>query len=70
MAALDPQARRQRNGFSIGPANLPDSGHRLKVNVFAQKRRLRLINQSTVQKIKQDLIRKAKAKKYYSKLKE
>lgn len=70
MSALDPQGRRQKIGFSIGPANLPDSAHRRKGNVFAQKQRLRLINQSTVQKIKQDLIRKAKVKQYYSKLKE
>ena len=60
--APDPQTKRQKEWFSVGPANLPDGAHRRKGNVFAQKQRLRLINQSTVQKIKQDLIRKAKVK--------
>ena len=44
--------KKQKKGFQIGPANLPDGTHRRKV-----------------QKIKNDLIHKAKLKKQYAKLK-
>ncbi|KAI8941756.1 hypothetical protein NX059_002960 [Plenodomus lindquistii] len=45
-------SKKQKKGFQIGPANLPDGTHRRKV-----------------QKIKKDLIHKAKVKKEYAKLK-
>ncbi|KAH7071911.1 hypothetical protein BKA63DRAFT_534800 [Paraphoma chrysanthemicola] len=45
-------AKKQRKGFSVGPANLPDGTHKRKV-----------------QKIKKDLIHKAKLKQQYAKLK-
>lgn len=48
----DPPERKQRKGFSVGPANLPDGTYRRKT-----------------QKIKNDLIQKAKVKKSYAKLK-
>ncbi|KAH7128231.1 hypothetical protein B0J11DRAFT_265052 [Dendryphion nanum] len=44
--------KKQRKGFSVGPANLPDGTYKRKV-----------------QKIKKDLIHKAKLKKEYAKLK-
>ena len=44
--------KKQRKGFSVGPANLPDGTYRRKT-----------------QKIKNDLIQKAKVKKAYAKLK-
>lgn len=44
--------KKQRKGFSVGPANLPDGTYKRKV-----------------QKIKKDLIHKAKLKKQYAKLK-
>ncbi|KAK5073134.1 hypothetical protein LTS08_004219 [Lithohypha guttulata] len=43
--------KKQRKGFSVGPANLPDGTYRRKT-----------------QKIKEDLIQKAKVKKSYAKL--
>ncbi|KAJ9654042.1 hypothetical protein H2198_006841 [Neophaeococcomyces mojaviensis] len=46
------QEKKQRNGFSVGPANLPDGTYRRKT-----------------QKIKNDLIQKAKVKKEYAKIK-
>ncbi|KAF1850730.1 uncharacterized protein K460DRAFT_272264 [Cucurbitaria berberidis CBS 394.84] len=46
------RVKKQKKGFNIGPANLPDGTHRRKV-----------------QKIKKDLIHKAKVKKEYAKLK-
>ncbi|KAF2658220.1 hypothetical protein K491DRAFT_593467 [Lophiostoma macrostomum CBS 122681] len=45
-------AKKQRKGFSVGPANLPDGTHKRKV-----------------QKIKRDLIHKAKLRKSYAKIK-
>ncbi|KAF2127633.1 hypothetical protein P153DRAFT_368214 [Dothidotthia symphoricarpi CBS 119687] len=45
-------AKKQRKGFSVGPANLPDGTYKRKV-----------------QKIKKDLIHKAKLKQQYTKLK-
>jgi hypothetical protein len=48
----DKASKRQRKGFQVGPANLPDGLHKRKV-----------------QKIKQDLIHKAKIKKEYAKIK-
>lgn len=44
--------KKQRKGFSVGPANLPDGTYRRKT-----------------QKIKDDLIKKAKVKKAYAKVK-
>lgn len=46
------QEKKQRKGFSVGPANLPDGTYRRKT-----------------QKIKEDLIQKAKVKKGYAKIK-
>ncbi|TKA73788.1 hypothetical protein B0A49_05138 [Cryomyces minteri] len=46
------RAKKQRKGFSVGPANLPDGTYKRKV-----------------QKIKKDLIHKAKIKKEYAKVK-
>ena len=66
-----PQSQTKRpKGFSVGPANLPDGTHRRKGDFPTQMQNHKLINQLTVQKIKQDLIRKAKIKKSYNKLKE
>ncbi|KAH7371369.1 hypothetical protein BKA66DRAFT_514175 [Pyrenochaeta sp. MPI-SDFR-AT-0127] len=48
---VDSKAKKQRKGFSVGPANLPDGTYKRKV-----------------QKIKKDLIHKAKLKKQYAKL--
>ncbi|KAF2109871.1 hypothetical protein BDV96DRAFT_604360 [Lophiotrema nucula] len=45
-------AKKQKKGFSVGPANLPDGTYKRKV-----------------QKIKKDLIHKAKLKKEYAKVK-
>ncbi|KAF2713139.1 hypothetical protein K504DRAFT_461720 [Pleomassaria siparia CBS 279.74] len=45
-------AKKQKKGFSVGPANLPDGTYKRKV-----------------QKIKKDLIHKAKVKKQYAKIK-
>ncbi|KAH8723615.1 hypothetical protein GQ44DRAFT_728465 [Phaeosphaeriaceae sp. PMI808] len=45
-------AKKQKKGFSVGPANLPDGTYKRKV-----------------QKIKKDLIHKAKLKQQYAKLK-
>ncbi|KAI9816220.1 MAG: hypothetical protein M1827_001821 [Pycnora praestabilis] len=45
--------KKQRKGFSVGPANLPDGTYRRKA-----------------QKIKKDLIHKAKVKKSYAKIKD
>ena len=58
-----------KKGFSVGPANLPDGTHRRKGIFFAMNEEP-WTNLCTVQKIKQDLIRKAKVKKSYTKLKE
>ncbi|KAK3056495.1 hypothetical protein LTS18_011650 [Coniosporium uncinatum] len=46
-------SKKQKKGFSVGPANLPDGTHRRKV-----------------QKIKKDLIHKAKVKKEFAKIKQ
>lgn len=51
-AGDDQPGKKQRKGFSVGPANLPDGTYRRKT-----------------QKIKNDLIQKAKVKKAYAKLK-
>ncbi|KAI9671694.1 MAG: hypothetical protein M1831_003222 [Alyxoria varia] len=48
----EPQKKKARKGFSVGPDNLPDGTYKRKV-----------------QKIKQDLIHKAKVKKQYAKVK-
>lgn len=83
-ASADKPAKKQRGGFSVGPANLPDGSHRRKgafrdghqlslqhvlqqTSVFQCTRNADLIK--TVQKIKKDLIHKAKLKKQYAKLK-
>ncbi|KAI9718579.1 MAG: hypothetical protein M1812_004030 [Candelaria pacifica] len=52
-AEKEGNVKRQKKGFSVGPANLPDGTYRRKV-----------------QKIKKDLIHKAKLKKSYAKIKE
>ena len=58
-----------KKGFSVGPANLPDGTHRRK-GIFLAMNEEPWTNLRTVQKIKQGLIRKAKVKKSYTKLKE
>lgn len=65
----DKRSQRSRNGFTVGPQNLPDGTHRRKGR---QSCTLRLLsaNVQIVQKIKNDLIRKAKLQKSYVKLKE
>ena len=64
------QVKKPKKGFSVGPANLPDGVYRRKGKFSAQWQASPETNRSTVQKIKQDLIRKAKVKKSYSKIKE
>ncbi|KAF2789238.1 hypothetical protein K505DRAFT_328374 [Melanomma pulvis-pyrius CBS 109.77] len=49
----DRPSKKQKKGFSVGPANLPDGTYKRKV-----------------QKIKKDLIHKAKVKRQYAKVKE
>ena len=63
------EVKKPRKGFSVGPDNLPDGTHRRKGKLFYAKC-LCTANRDTVQKIKKDLIRKAKVKKSYSKIKE
>lgn len=65
----DTQDKRFKKGFSVGPANLPDGTHRRKGTISAPRKPIRT-NPWTVLKIKQDLIRKAKVKKSYSKIKD
>ncbi|KAI9846575.1 MAG: hypothetical protein M1837_003816 [Sclerophora amabilis] len=52
------RAKKQKRGFTVGPANLPDGTYRRKDLT------------GTAQKIKKDLIHKAKVKKAYAKVKE
>lgn len=70
---LSAVTKRPKKAFSVGPANLPDGTYRRKgihyvfCVVCEQSTRA---NYTTVQKIKQDLIHKAKLKRSYAKLKE
>jgi len=62
--------KRPNKGFSVGPANLPDGTHRRKgfpPSPLASP--LSLTFPAPVQKIKKDLIHKAKLKRSYAKLK-
>ncbi len=61
--------KRPRKGFNVGPHNLPDGMHRRKGRYFPAMLNGRA-DETAVQKIKHDLIRKARVKKAYSKLKE
>ena len=63
------EIKKPRKGFSVGPDNLPDGTHRRKGTLFCAKC-LCTANRDTVQKIKKDLIRRAKVKKSYNKIKE
>ena len=63
------KAKSLKKGFSVGPANLPDGTHRRKGISLGMNEELRT-NLCPVQKIKQDLIRKAKVKNSYNKLKQ
>ena len=55
-------------GFSIGPKNLPDGVHKRK-GVIASNVLSKLTDRRKVQKIKENMIRKAKIKKDYAKIK-
>jgi hypothetical protein len=66
-------AKKQRKGFSVGPANLPDGTYKRKgapfsVSCFVSVI-LAVLTRPLVQKIKKDLIHKAKIKKEYAKVK-
>lgn len=61
--------KRPRKGFNVGPHNLPDGTHRRK-GTYPYAMQTDRADTKAVQKIKKDLIRKAKVKKSYSKLKE
>lgn len=61
-------SKKQKKGFLIGPANLPDGTHRRKGLHVPQHCSSRT-DTHAVQKIKKDLIHKAKLKKQYAKLK-
>ncbi|MCJ1405157.1 hypothetical protein MMC11_008383 [Xylographa trunciseda] len=64
-------AKKARKGFSVGPANLPDGTHLRKGTPMLLASLVYLIADSiVVQKIKRDLIHKAKLKRSYAKLKE
>lgn len=74
VADVEPEERshktiKSKKGFSVGPDNLPDGTHRRKGRCSPPLHRF-LANPKAVQKIKKDLIQKAKVKKSYSKLKE
>lgn len=66
---------KKKKGFSVGPANLPDGTYRRKSSYPLQlltKSKEKLSNAfiwNTAQKIKSDLIQKAKVKKAYAKIK-
>lgn len=62
-------AKKQKKGFSVGPANLPDGTHRRKGMWFRTIDRCIYADYCSVQKIKKDLIHKAKLKQQYAKLK-
>ena len=60
-----------KKGFSVGPANLPDGTYRRKGSeISTSPMSSQHTNIPVVKKIKNDLIRKAKVKKSYSKIKE
>ncbi|EEP78792.1 predicted protein [Uncinocarpus reesii 1704] len=60
-----PGSHKKRKGFSVGPANLPDGTYRRKGPSRADE----FFFRPAVQKIKTDLIHKAKVKKSYAKIK-
>jgi hypothetical protein len=64
---------KKRKGFSVGPANLPDGTYRRKSEYLSDSLSIRqaheLTNNIAAQKIKSDLIQKAKVKKAYAKIK-
>jgi hypothetical protein len=63
-------AKKQKSRFAIGPANLPDGTHRRKsMSPGSGWRTVCILTICLVQKIKKDLIHKAKLKQQYTKLK-
>ncbi|KAL8867690.1 MAG: hypothetical protein Q9174_005497 [Haloplaca sp. 1 TL-2023] len=67
----EPLRKASKKGFSVGPANLPDGTYRRKGSqVSTYPASNEHTNIATVKKIKDNLIRKAKVKKSYSKIKE
>lgn len=77
-AAALPPAKKQRShadfkkkGFSVGPANLPDGTYKRKGALHSCScPNLPSTHARTVQKIKKNLIHKAKVKKEYAKIRE
>lgn len=64
------ERKKQKRGFVVGPANLPDGTYKRKsMRKPGTTARLSLSDDCTDQKIKQNLIDKAKLKKEYAKLK-
>jgi hypothetical protein len=65
-------AKKQKKGFSVGPANLPDGTYKRKgaLTTFLFTFIDMGTNSIIVQKIKKDLIHKAKVKKEYAKVKD
>lgn len=62
--------KKQKKGFSIGPANLPDGTHRRKGTYLHTSCLIScILNIHPVKKIKESLIHKAKLKQQYAKLK-
>ncbi|KAI9824447.1 MAG: hypothetical protein M1832_001982 [Thelocarpon impressellum] len=70
-AASGPQPEKKRKGFSVGPDNLPDGTHRRKgTKPFPTAPSSPANVPKKVQKIKKNLIRAAKVKRSYAKLKD
>ena len=69
-AAGQPKRKRTNKGFTVGPANLPDGTYRRKGSLHTILQ-IQSLTQLTrlAQKIKKDLIQRAKLKKQYAKLK-
>lgn len=61
--------KKKRKGFSVGPANLPDGTYRRKGQYWYCYLRPGIDQRCVAQKIKNDLIQKAKVKKAYAKIK-
>ncbi len=69
-ADTERSTKKPRKGFSVGPGNLPDGTHRRKGSKIYTNQLLSIAKILTVKKIKDNLIRKAKVKKSYNKIKE
>lgn len=67
--------KKKKKGFSVGPANLPDGTYRRKSRyplqylIKSEEKLTNVLIWNTAQKIKSDLIQKAKVKKAYAKIK-